>query len=523
MKNIRNLTAAAFCGALVILGMQSRTAAQENKWQVPPDREGSWDLIRIETTSAGFGHGVNPGQFPRETKDLPVGTLERKGISWSHGDLGIYGPITINAEVLFKKLTETVTIQYSTNQVDFNPDLFVKAEVIAPGRRADSFVVFKYEADIKTPSGYDAGKWSSSWDKRIYPEEPIIKTADRFLKKGEWNWNLLAFGGHPKAEEDFTLNVRILVFAGGVTLDYPASESAKRDPEHVDVTYHFYYKWAGWRDLGKPASSGSTATTKTTNKTNKPTTAVEEIPEDDSNNVAGNKSVPNSANKPPIVEEIPDVVTTNVPSNGARSKLPDVEEIPETRDGDRPATGRSGANGTNSSGTSGNNQAKNKPDKDKKPRDPNKPDIWTLLGQAARVAITGPQNPGVINDPGTNTNPNPGGGGGGGGGQSVNLAGTWNVTTQSTGDTEMDQNWTRTNVWQISSLGGGRWRVRQEINGQTYDENDSTVDEGGGRFRLIGSNPDGSTYQMSGTYNGSQFWLATSKGQNRITIKGTRQ
>jgi len=38
----------------------------------------------------------------------------------------------------------------------------------------------------------------------------------------------------------------------------------------------------------------------------------------------------------------------------------------------------------------------------------------------------------------------------------------------------------------------------------------STVDDGGGRFRLIGSNPDGNTYEMSGTYNPSQFQASTS-------------
>ena len=185
----RNLAVAVFGSALVIFGMQSRAAGQ-----LPPNREGSWDLIRIETTSRPFAHSLNPVLFPRQTKDLPVGTRERKGISWGHGDLGLGGDLLINAEVLFTNLKETVTIIDNTNQVDFNPDLFVQAEVI--GKIGTSFVVFKYAADIQTSSGYDAGKDSSKWDKRIYPgpEEPIVKTADRFLKKGEWKWNLLTFG-----------------------------------------------------------------------------------------------------------------------------------------------------------------------------------------------------------------------------------------------------------------------------------------------------------------------------------------
>ena len=254
----RNLWVAV-CVALVILGMQSRAAAQENKFQGPPAREGSWDLIRIETTSRPFNHGLDPRLFPRQSKDLPVGTRERKGITWGYEDSGLGGGLRINADVLFTNLKETVTIIDNTNQVDFDPDLFVKAEVI--GKIGTSFVVFKYTADIQTSSGYDAGKDYSKWDKRIYPgpEEPIVKTDNRFLKKGEWKWNLLTFGGHPKAEEDFTFNVRLLVFTGGVTLDYPASESDMRDPGHVDITYHFHYKWKGWREPGKPATSGSTS------------------------------------------------------------------------------------------------------------------------------------------------------------------------------------------------------------------------------------------------------------------------
>jgi protocatechuate 3,4-dioxygenase beta subunit len=268
-----------------------------------------------------------------------------------------------------------------------------------------------------------------------------------------------------------------------------------------------------------PEDSGSTNTTtkKTDNKTNKPPVSVEEIPEDNSTKIAANKPARKTANKPPVVEEIPEeTAVPNGASNRARANSPQVEEIPETSTNNPPATGGSGGNATNSSRSSGNDQAK--PKKEKKPRDPNKPDIWTRLGGAARAAITGQQNPGVVNNPGDNTNP-----GNNGGGQSLNLAGTWSVTTKSTGDDDMQQNWTRTTIWQVWNLGGGRWRVRQVINDQTYDENYSTVDDGSGRFRLIGSNPDGSTYEMSGTYNQSEFQVSTSGSQNRITISGTRQ
>jgi hypothetical protein len=263
-------------------------------------------------------------------------------------------------------------------------------------------------------------------------------------------------------------------------------------------------------------STGATlASNRPTTKTTSKPPVVEDIPETATTNVASNKPRSNS----PVVEEIPETVaSTNVASNRPRANSPQVEEIPETSSNSGPATSSSGGNQPNSSGASASSPAKAKPKKEKKPRDPNQPSIWTLLGGAVRTAITAQPNPGVGNNPAPNPNP-----GEGGGAQSLNLAGTWSVTTQSTGDDEMQQNWTRTTVWHVWNSGGGHWRISQVINGQTYDENYSTVDEGGGRFRLIGSNPDGSTYQMSGTYNQSQFQASTGGGQNRITISGTRQ
>jgi hypothetical protein len=257
--------------------------------------------------------------------------------------------------------------------------------------------------------------------------------------------------------------------------------------------------------------------------------------------VASNRPTTKTTSKPPVVEEIPETTSPSVASNRPRSNSPVVENINETNNSNANGPDR----GTNNS--SSNNKGKEKlppglkrdkngklqpkdgwiwvnpndPSDTRVQRDPNKPDIWTQLGGAVRAAVTGQPPPGVTNNPSTTSNP----GGGGGGGQGLNLAGTWNVTTRSTGedDPTLNQNWTRTTVWQVWNLGGGRWRVRQTINGQTYDENYSTVDDGGGRFRLVGSNPDGSTYEMSGTYNQSQFSVATSGGQNRIAISGTRQ
>jgi hypothetical protein len=279
----------------------------------------------------------------------------------------------------------------------------------------------------------------------------------------------------------------------------PATKSANKPPVVEEI----------------PETAGTNvASNRPASKSGNKPPVVEEIPETASTNIASNRPASKSGNRPPVVEEIPETAGTNVASNSPRANSPQVEEIPETST----TTNSSGGNQPNSSGTSGNSQAKEKPKKEKKPRDPNQPSKWEKAGKilVAIAAATNNQNQGTNTGGTTNTGDSTNGGGDG---QSLNLAGTWSVTTRSTGDEEMNQNFTRTNVWQIWSLGGGGWRVRQVINGQTYDENYSTVDDGGGRFRLIGRNPDGSTYEMSGTYNQSQFSVATSG----ITISGTRQ
>jgi hypothetical protein len=151
-----------------------------------------------------------------------------------------------------------------------------------------------------------------------------------------------------------------------------------------------------------------------TSKTNKPTLTVEEIPENTSTTIAANKPAPGSTNKAPVVEEIPESAVPNTTSNKPRNKPPVVEEIPESAgptvasnqprantpkveeipETNNPPVTSTGGNTTNPSAPSETNQPKTKPKKEKKPRDPNKPDIWTLLGGAAREAITGQPNPG---------------------------------------------------------------------------------------------------------------------------------
>lgn len=278
-----------------------------------------------------------------------------------------------------------------------------------------------------------------------------------------------------------------------VAVNKPASGPGKKPPVVEDI----------------PEDNTNSTTTNNRNKANKPLT-VEDIPEDSTNSTTANNT--NKSNKPLTVEDIPETAPPNNSGSNRDSASGGKEKLPPglKRDANGRLLPKDGWEWVNP------NDPKDTRVK-KKPRDPNKPDFGTWLGGVVREAITGQPNPGVTN--------NPGSGGGGGGNVSaggLNLAGTWNVTTQSTGDEELQQNWTRTNVWHIWDLGGGRWRVRQVINGQTYDEVHSTVDYGSGSFRLI-STFMGDTVESSGTYNQSQFQVSSSQGQNRVTITARRQ
>lgn len=133
--------------------------------------------------------------------------------------------------------------------------------------------------------------------------------------------------------------------------------------------------------------------------------------------------------------------------------------------------------------------------------------------------------------------PNSGGGSVGGSGN-LNLAGSWVVTIQSTGD-ELQGDWTRTDRWEFSTLGGGKWRVRMTVLssrqdkegemsggnpvGKSFEESYTTIDDGGGKFRLIAPDGQGGMSYMSGTYSQSQFSVTHSKGDVQYSYKGTRQ
>lgn len=230
MKKNRNLAVAAFCGALLIFAMQSQAAAQqkpevpkdlgENKGtgdpRLPPPRGGSWDLVRIKTTAKGF-------EGPRETKDLDVDTLERKGIDW------IGKGNKISAAVVFTDLKKTVK---RTNREPEEPILtvLVKMEVMKRddgSRSTGAFVSMHCSFDVASPSGERLGGPPIQF-REI--REPVYYPA---TKKTEFTCGGHRLGEYLKLGEDFILNYQLKV--------YPPHAD-----EPVDVTYHFSYQWAGY-------------------------------------------------------------------------------------------------------------------------------------------------------------------------------------------------------------------------------------------------------------------------------------
>jgi hypothetical protein len=129
------------------------------------------------------------------------------------------------------------------------------------------------------------------------------------------------------------------------------------------------------------------------------------------------------------------------------------------------------------------------------------------------------------------------GGGSVGNAGNLNLAGNWAVTIQSTGD-PLQGDWTRTDRWEFSNLGGGKWRVRMTVLsarqdrgeglggnpvGKSFEETYSSIDDGGGRFRLIVPDGRGGMIEMPGTYSQSEFSVGFSNGGIQYSYNGQRQ
>jgi hypothetical protein len=120
----------------------------------------------------------------------------------------------------------------------------------------------------------------------------------------------------------------------------------------------------------------------------------------------------------------------------------------------------------------------------------------------------------------------------------LNLAGSWMVTIESTGD-ELQGDWTRVDRWDFTNLGGNRWRVKMfvgdartiregEMSGaqmiektKTAEEIMTTINDGPGRFRLIMPHPKG-PMEMQGTYSQSQFSVSNTSGGVSFTYTGRR-
>ena len=221
-------------------------------------RAGSWDLVKIETTATGFGR-------PRGAKGVPLDTREKKGIMWG------YGNRRIAADLVFKNLKETLTNSNLSASPDISLNVFVTAAVTGEGINSErnkgvirstpnvDFVRMKCAFDITQPSEgayplqtkYDEYHPYVAREIRIYTGSNY-PGGKWFYEKGEFECGV---DGRDrvvsvKPEEDFRLNYRLLA-----TDAIYAGDGAKYD---FDVTYHFFYKWKGWRNVGDVATPGST-------------------------------------------------------------------------------------------------------------------------------------------------------------------------------------------------------------------------------------------------------------------------
>ncbi len=236
VNSMRSLTLIAFAfvlsmGAVVVkgqegLGKDAGTGDVRRKIA-------TWNLVRIETSAAGFS-------IPRQSKDLPLETRERKGISWGYGK-----DRRITAEVVFNYLKETVTAS-NGNSAEIGLKVLVKAGVTGIGKNSDSpkadATNFECTFDLKSASGKPIYGMNDPTMGRIYlifagsyfPPAPDRFT---FSKKGEFECGNDNFRAAPNPEDDFTLNYRLSVADHFTGTGYEG-----------DVTFTFSYKWAGWRE-----------------------------------------------------------------------------------------------------------------------------------------------------------------------------------------------------------------------------------------------------------------------------------
>jgi hypothetical protein len=257
--------------------------------------------------------------------------------------------------------------------------------------------------------------------------------------------------------------------------------------------------------------------------------AVEEIPEDrvptatdkEPGTVSGTTKKTDS--KPPVVEDISDdggyskpASDRSTPKNIVGNEVPEkqVESIPDPDD-EGPVTGKRPAN----------NGKAPKPKK-------TGPGFWEKLGKAAEAISQGTADSGISGPPtdnsGGNTMPpppvsapdnppavsNPGS-------CSEDFSGVWlvKITIDGTNPEELRSTMHR---WEVSSLGGCKWRVIESKVANPSVRSDltyETVIEGGGRIRMIfGDYPP-----LVGTYTRSSFAVEHFAAGFKYFYTGTKQ
>lgn len=212
-NNAGRIAITALSAVFAICGICSPLIAQN---------EGSWQLVKIQASSAGY-------TVPRETKDLPLETRERKGIIWQYEETG--GARRITVDVVFRNLSEVMTPDRNVIALDAH----VTARLSGPARAGREYAHLKCEAIVRSASGYENRGFPMGFDYRVNSGSSVdFSCAPRIT-------NLV-----PK--EDYVLEYKLLFDDSGNRFRGPVR------PDAGDVTFLFHYKWMG-------ASIGASKTT----------------------------------------------------------------------------------------------------------------------------------------------------------------------------------------------------------------------------------------------------------------------
>jgi len=304
-----------------------------------------------------------------------------------------------------------------------------------------------------------------------------------------------------------------------------------------DITYHGSIaakapNGAGYLDVGEIVLATGNTKTEETAKNEEPPEPVNAAGEE-SKPAAGGDEPPeplSPVHKPPAgqtgtdpsANEPPEPVAANKPPGSRSGVDPSENEPPE------PVAGNTiKPSGNEGSGHEGPEPvAGNKPPVDEAPEP---------TGDAGPPSTGG--NQGAPNSGDRNPNEQKPERPGSGAARKLDLSGIWNVIWQSKGD-EMLGDATRTDRWEFTDLGGGRWRLKitildlrqdtqgdlavthvEDPRGKTYESTITTEDEGNGRFRLMFPRDEKFVIELTGTYSSSQFSMtSTNDGVNGVQL-----